>query len=235
MPTTITKKDVDNRGKRKSRSNLSLAHVESLTPNQKKAFELFDQGYHLLLHGSAGTGKTYLALYFALREMLRGKVDRVYIIRSVVSSRDIGFLPGTVKEKSRMYETPYYGLCSELFGRDDAYEVLKTKGQIEFETTSFMRGLTFRESVVIIDEVQNMKDVEILTIMTRIGENCRIIACGDSKQSDLEKETEKQGFWKFHSTIQDMSSVEEIQFTQSDIIRSDIVKEYLLARERNGF
>jgi len=162
-------------------ASLTLHEIEPLTRNQVAAFE---SDRHLVLHGVAGTGKTFISLYLAFDDMIKGLYDRTIIIRSAVPTRDIGFLPGTEKEKSAVYEEPYKDICIELFDRGDAYEILKNKNLVQFMTTSFIRGITLRDSVVIVDECQNMSFHELDSIITRIGEGSRIIYCGDFRQSD---------------------------------------------------
>ena len=162
--------------------NFDLQEIEPLTRNQLKAFE---SDKHLVLHGLAGTGKTFISSYLAYDDMTKGAFQRLVIIRSAVPTRDIGFLPGTEKEKASVYEEPYKDIANDLFGRGDAYEILKQKNLVEFMTTSFIRGITLRDAVVLIDECQNMSFHELDSIITRMGENTRVIFCGDFRQADL--------------------------------------------------
>ena len=162
--------------------NFELREIEPLTRNQLKAFETTD---HLVLHGLAGTGKTFISSYLAFDDMAKGDFQKLIIIRSAVPTRDIGFLPGTEKEKSSVYEEPYKDISNDLFSRGDAYEILKQKNIVEFMTTSFIRGITLRDAVILIDECQNMSFHELDSIITRMGENCRVIFCGDFRQADL--------------------------------------------------
>lgn len=212
--------------------------VKPMTKNQEFAFESWDQGYHLMLHGIAGTGKTFLALYFALREVLNpgNDFEKVYIVRSTVPSRDQGFLPGSQKQKEAVYEEVYHEVTSELFERGDAYQILKQKGLVEFRSTSFLRGSTFRNCIIVVDEVQNMSDGELHTIMTRVGENSRIIFSGDVKQDDLtsERKREVSGLRNFMRIIQQMQEFDFVEFTSDDIVRSDLVRSYILARDKMG-
>ena len=151
--------------------------------------------------------------------------NKVIIVRSAVPSRDLGFLPGNVKEKIREYETPYRSICTDLFNRGDAYDILKSKGIIEFMSTSFVRGITLYDSIVILEEVQNMSFNEIYSVLTRIGKNCRVIISGDFRQSDLER----SGIQKFMRVIKKMKSFSFIEFGIQDIVRSDFVKELIVA------
>ena len=212
--------------------------IRPMTDNQSVAFDAWDKGANLMLHGIAGTGKTFLGLYFSLTEV-RSKnthYKKVFIIRSVVPTRDIGFLPGSQKDKMKVYEAPYYDIASKLFQRGDAYEILKQRNNVEFISTSFLRGSTFDDCIIIVDEVQNMSDQELHTVMTRVGENCRIIFCGDVKQDDLTSERKKEmsGLRSFMKVIKKMKEFDFVEFEASDIVRSRLVKSYIIERDRQG-
>ena len=212
--------------------NLVLQEIEPLTQNQLIAFE---SQKNLVLHGVAGTGKTYISLYLALDDMTKGHYQQTVIIRSAVSTRDMGFLPGTDREKAAVYEEPYKDICVELFQRGDAYELLKKHGQVHFMTTSFIRGVTLRNSTIIIDECQNMSFHELDSIITRIGTGCRVIFCGDFRQTDFtEKSREKSGLKDFLRILKCMNAFDMIDFTTKDIVRSDFVKSYIIAKEDLG-
>lgn len=205
--------------------HLSLVEVDPLTPNQVIAFE---SDKCLFLHGCAGTGKTFISLYLAFRDVLTtDEYNQVEIIRSAVPTREMGFLPGTDAEKARVYETPYINISHELFDRGDAYELLKSKNLISFNTTSFIRGTTFNDSIVIVDECQNMTFHELDSIITRVGKNCKIIFCGDFFQSDLQKNS---GIGPFIDIVRNMNSFDFIEFGIEDIVRSDFVKHYLITK-----
>lgn len=212
--------------------------VAPMTDNQRVAFDFWDEGYNLMLHGIAGTGKTFLGLYFALKEVVQpnSPYKKVYIIRSTVSTRDQGFLPGSLKDKARVFESPYVPICTKLYGRGDAYEILKGKGYVEFTTTSYLRGETFDDCIILVDEVQNMGDGELHTVMTRVGENCRIIFCGDVKQDDLTSERKKElsGLRDFMKIIHHMKEFEFVDFKVEDIVRSKLVKSYIIQRDKLG-
>lgn len=218
-------------------NNFRLKKIQPLTQAQIDAFESFDEGYNLFLHGFAGTGKTFIALYLALDLIQKVNLyKKVYIVRSVVPSRDMGFLPGNAKEKTKIYETPYYDICNKLYGRGDAYDVLKTKNILEFISTSFIRGITLDDCIVIVDEMQNMNSMELHSIMTRIGENCKIVFSGDINQDDLTSERKKEysGLRDFMRIIEKMKEFDFIDFTQDDIVRSQIVKSYIIERHKLG-
>ena len=209
-----------------------LRLIEPKTQTQEKVFQSYGYGNNMVLHGTAGTGKTFLSLYLALDEVYNEKAySSVKIIRSAVPTRDIGFLPGKQEEKTEVYEAPYSEICSELFNRKNAYDTLKRNGSIEFITTSFLRGMTFRNSVIVVDEVQNMSFQELDTIMTRVGENCRVILCGDFKQSDHIKTSDKNDVKKFLEILKRVNGVDFIQFNIKDIVRSGFVRAWLLACE----
>lgn len=207
--------------------------IKPITLNQKRAFDAYHENKNLMLHGTAGTGKSFISLYLALNEVLNfNRYKKVVIVRSIVQLRDMGFLPGNQKEKMKVFEAPYYAMCTELFGRGDAYEYLKNKNQIEFISTSFIRGITLSDCIVIVDECQNLTDHEANSIITRIGDNCKIIFCGDIRQSDLNKRKENSGLYDFIKIIKKMNCFEFIEFVAQDIVRSKLVKEYILVRNQ---
>jgi phosphate starvation-inducible protein PhoH and related proteins len=213
-------------------ASVSLLDIIPLTQNQRKTFNAFHMNKNLFLHGVAGTGKTFISIYLSLKEIFRGYYDKIVIYRSVVPSRDMGFLPGSAKEKARVYEMPYHGICARLFNRPDAYDYLKSKGMIEFESTSFVRGITLENCIVLIDEMQNLGSQEFNSIITRVGDNCRVIFCGDIRQNDLDRRKEKSGLSDFYKIIDHMPSFESVEFTVDDVVRSKLVKEYILTRLR---
>lgn len=218
-----------------TKNNLSLKQVSPKTKNQEIVFRDFSNGKNLLIHGLPGTGKSFVSLYLALSEIEDFKTyHNITIIRSVVPSRDMGFLPGSIKEKSKIYELPYQAICNELFGRGDAYEVLKSKNVIDFQTSSFLRGLTLDHSIVIVDECQNMTFQELSTIITRIGQNSRIIFCGDYRQTDLKYNDERQGIFEFMSILKKMNKYfTSIEFTEEDIVRSGLVKDFIIKKTQH--
>jgi len=217
-------------------NHFSLRTISPLTLNQSSTFKAFEQGKHLLLHGVAGNGKTYISLYLALNEVLnKSRYKQIVIIRSVVPSRDMGFLPGTAKEKAKVYEDPYKMICDDLFSRGDGYEILKVKRLVDFNTTSFLRGVTFNDAIIIVDECQNMIGQELDTVMTRVGNNCRIVFCGDFRQTDLAKHEEKRGLLTFMNILDRMSCFEKIEFGKEDIVRSALVKSYIISKLELGY
>jgi len=208
-------------------ASLTLHEIEPLTRNQVKAFE---SKKNLILHGLAGTGKTFISSYLAYDDMSKGIYDKLVIIRSAVPTRDMGFLPGTEKEKASVYEEPYKDIANELFQRGDAYGIMKQKSLVEFMTTSFIRGITLRDAVIIIDECQNMSFHELDSIITRMGENCRVIFCGDFRQADLKQ----NGMKNFMQILKRMELFDFIDFQVEDIVRSDFVKSYIIAKNELG-
>lgn len=216
---------------------LELKTIVPLTENQQMAFDYYDNGSNLVFHGIAGTGKSFISLYLALDELLNfsgdeKNFDKIVLVRSVVPTRDMGFLPGKPKEKTEIYEAPYFAICSELFGRGDAYTILKQRGDIEFITTSFIRGVTLNNSIIIVDEIANMTLHELDSIITRVGKNCRIIFCGDFRQSDFVKENDRSGLKKFLEITKHMKSFEFIDFQREDIVRSAMVKDYIIQKDK---
>ena len=217
--------------KRKNKNNpFELIKINPLNGNQEEVIRQYDNGHHLVLHGYAGTGKTYLSLWLALEELLtKGEFyDRIVIVRSAVPSRDMGFLPGSAKEKARIFEEPYKQICDELFDRGDGYEILKTQKRVEFTTTSYLRGITFARSMVIVDEIQNMSFQELDKVITRMGDTSRIVMCGDFRQTDLD---DGNGLDKFLSITKRIPSFKYIEFRKEDIVRSGLVKDYIIAKE----
>lgn len=205
----------------------NLRRVNPRTAAQRLAFEAFEADKNLILHGVAGTGKTFIASYLAMNAILSGDAPKpVVILRSIVPTRDIGFLPGSVKDKAAAYEGPYHGIVSEICDKD--YGWLKQNGYVQFDTTSFLRGMTFRDSIIIIDECQNLSDHEIHTVMTRVGEGCRVIFCGDFTQKDYTREG--SGMNNLLKVASEMKSFEIVKFNKEDVVRSGFVREYILTR-----
>jgi len=213
-----------------------LKRFDPLTDNQKKFFDAYKIGdYFIALHGVAGTGKTFCALYKAIEEVLdkSNPFNKIIVVRSAVQSRDMGHLPGDVSEKMEIYEQPYRQICETLFGRKDAWDRLEEQGYVKFISTSFIRGMSFDDAIIIVDEMQNMTYEEIDTVMTRVGYRSKIIWCGDYRQTDLnKKKNDVSGILKFFDIAQHMSSFTRIEFTVDDIVRSSLVKDYILAKIR---
>ena len=208
--------------------------IEPITNNQKLFFEQYNEASAFLLHGAAGTGKTFIALYKALEEVLEktNPYEKVIICRSAVPSREIGHLPGDQEEKTEVYMRPYIDMCEELFPeKQNSFGRLMDAKNVQWMITSFVRGITLDNSIIIVDECQNMNDMEINSIMTRVGRNSKVIFCGDFRQSDLYKSrNDMSGLQKFMVIAEMMRSFRIIEFQTEDIVRSDIVKEYIIAR-----
>ena len=225
--------------KRKKPINTDMMRdIEPLTANQQSLFDAYAQGKHLVAYGCAGTGKTFITLYNALKDVLDPNTpyDKVYIVRSLVATREIGFLPGDHEDKSSLYQIPYKHMVKYMFEmRTEAdfqmlYGNLKTQGTIDFWSTSFIRGTTFDKAIIIVDEFQNLNYHELDSIMTRVGEDTKIMFCGDATQTDLLKQNERNGIHDFMRVLRLMSSVDIIEFGVEDIVRSGLVKEYILAK-----
>lgn len=214
--------------------NFTLKTIEPLTENQKLSFQAYNQGKNMMLHGIAGTGKSFISIYLALDEILNKDSDykKLILVRSVVPTRDMGFLPGSQKEKAKVYEAPYYAICTELFGRGDAYEYLKSKNIVDFISTSFIRGVTINDAIIVVDEIANCTLHELDSVITRVGRNCKIIFCGDFRQSDFIRDNDRNGLHDFMKIIQRMKSFTFIDFNENDIVRSSLVKDYIIQKDR---
>lgn len=212
------------------RAEVDKLHLElssNIRPMTNAQDKVFKCEKNLVLHGSAGTGKSFISSYLAYDDIInRKRYAQLIYIRSAVPTRNIGFLPGTESEKVKVYEAPYQDIATELFNRGDAYEMLKKKEIVHFMTTSHVRGITLRDSVIIVDECQNMSYHELDSIVTRIGEGCRIFFCGDFHQSDLKD----NGIKKFYNVLKSMEEFDFVNFTVDDIVRSELVKSYLKAK-----
>ena len=216
-----------------------LLDIDPLTDNQRKLYDAYAEGKHVVAYGCAGTGKTFITLYNALREVLDEKTpyEKIYLVRSLVATREIGFLPGSYEDKSDIYQIPYKNMVKYMFQMpsDVEFEMLygnlKSQETIKFWSTSFLRGTTLDNSIVIVDEFQNANFHELCSIITRIGENSKIMFCGDATQSDLIKTNEKNGVIDFMKILRTMPSLDIIEFGIDDIVRSGLVKEFLIAKE----
>ena len=215
-----------------------LRDIEALTPNQQKLFEAYASNNNLVAYGCAGTGKTFITLYNALKDVLDPETpyEKIYIVRSLVATREIGFLPGDHEDKSSLYQIPYKHMVKYMFEMPTEadfhmlYGNLKTQGTLDFWSTSFIRGTTFDKTIVIVDEYQNLNYHELDSIMTRVGSQSKIMFCGDATQSDLIKTNERNGIIDFMRVLSLMPSVDVIEFGIEDIVRSGLVKEYLMAK-----
>jgi len=220
-----------------------LVTVKPITDNQKVAFEAFKKdNKELFLHGAAGTGKTFISLYLALEKVLDPSTpyDCVYLIRSAVPTREIGFLPGDEEDKTALYQIPYQNMVQFMFkqANDQAflmlYDRLKAQGSVMFLTTSYLRGITLDNAIIIVDECQNLNFHELDTIMTRVGQDSKIIFSGDFFQSDLTKNSDRDGMPRFLDIIADMEEFKSVEFNIGDIVRSGLVRSYLISKTKKG-
>ena len=215
-----------------------MTDIKPLTDNQKIAFEEYRAGKNLLLHGAAGTGKTFIMLYLALQEVLDETTpyEKIYIVRSLVPTREIGFLPGDHEDKSYLYQVPYKNMVRYMFSMPDdntfemLYDNLRAQDTIDFWSTSFIRGVTLDNAIIIVDEFSNLNFHELDSMITRIGEDSKLMFCGDITQTDLTREKETSGISDFISILQSMKDFTCIEFGLDDIVRSGLVKEYLIAK-----
>jgi len=219
-----------------------LLDIEPITDNQKILFESYKSGKHLIAYGAAGTGKTFVTLYNALKDVLdeSSSYERIYIVRSLVATREIGFLPGDYEDKSDIYQVPYKHMVKYMFqmSSDADFEMLygnlKSQDTIKFWSTSFLRGTTLDNAIVIVDEFQNLNFHELDSIITRVGENSKIMFCGDASQTDLQKTNDRNGIVDFMNILRKMPSFDIIEFGIDDIVRSGLVKEYIVAKLDSG-
>jgi len=230
----MSKKKIPSAKALMNKQHLELQECEPLTVAQSDFFNNYDEGKSQVLSGSAGTGKTFMSLYKAFSEILNSKLNyrRIVIVRSAVATRDVGHLPGTLEEKQAIYEIPYIGICNELFNRGDAYGLMKKNGIIDFLLTSYVRGITLDETIVIVDEFQNLTAHEADSILTRLGKGSKIIFCGDTCQTDFTKNNEKDVKY-FIEILKNMPGWFDInEFSTDDIVRSGIVKDYIRTKEK---
>jgi predicted ribonuclease YlaK len=220
----------------------NMVSVKPITENQKRAFDAYKKGKNLFLYGAAGTGKTFISLYLAMQEVLdnRTPYDTVYLVRSAVPTREIGFLPGDEEDKTALFQVPYQNMVKFMFEQPNEtafanlYDRLKNQGSLFFLTTSFLRGITLDNAIIIVDECQNLNFHELDSITTRVGQDSKIIFCGDVMQTDLQKQYEKEGIVTFMKILEAMNEFENIEFNIGDIVRSGFVKNYLIHKIKMG-
>jgi len=229
-------------GKQKEITYNQLNQIKPVTDSQKLVFDTWKQGQNQFLFGCAGTGKTFVSLYLALSEVLRNETpyDKVIMVRSLIPTREIGFLPGDEEDKAALYQVPYSNMMQFMFEQpnEQAFETLynriKAQGSYYFLSTSFLRGLTFDNSIIIVDECQNLNFHELDTIITRVGQDSKIVFCGDFSQSDLTKTNERNGLMDFLQILQEMEEFNCIEFNIGDIVRSGFVRNYLIQKTKLG-
>ena len=229
-------------GKQKEITYNQLNQIKPVTDSQKLVFDTWKQGQNQFLFGCAGTGKTFVSLYLALSEVLKNETpyDKVIMVRSLIPTREIGFLPGDEEDKAALYQVPYSNMMQFMFElpNEQAFETLynriKAQGSYYFLSTSFLRGLTFDNSIIIVDECQNLNFHELDTIITRVGQDSKIVFCGDFSQSDLTRTNERNGLMDFLQILQEMEEFNCIEFNIGDIVRSGFVRNYLIQKTKLG-
>ena len=220
----------------------NLISVKPITDNQKIVFETWKKKQNQFLFGCAGTGKTFVSLYLALQDVmnLQTKYDKVVLVRSLIPTREIGFLPGDEEDKAALYQVAYANMVQFMFQQPNEqafnmlYDKLKQQGSLYFLSTSFLRGLTFDNSIIIVDECQNLNFHELDTIITRVGQDSKIVFCGDFGQSDLSKTSEKNGLHDFLRILEEMEEFNCVEFDIGDIVRSGFVRNYLIQKTKLG-
>ena len=228
--------------KKKEINHSHLVQVKPITDNQKEVFKSWKDGRNQFLFGCAGTGKTFISLYLALSEVLKNETqyDKVIVVRSLIPTREIGFLPGDEEDKAALYQVPYANMVQFMFKQpnEDAfrglYDALKRQGSLHFVSTSFLRGLTFDNSIIIVDECQNLNFHELDTIITRVGQDSKIVFCGDFSQTDLTKTNERNGLHDFLRILENMDEFNCVEFEIPDIVRSGFVRNYLIEKTKLG-
>ena len=228
--------------KNKELNHQQLVTIKPITDNQKQVFTTWKKGQNQFLFGSAGTGKTFVSLYLALNDIfdLKKPQERVILVRSLIPTREIGFLPGDEEDKAALYQVPYQNMVQFMFEMPNEqafnglYDKLKGQGSLFFLSTSFLRGLTFDNSIIIVDECQNLNFHELDTIITRVGQDSKIVFCGDFDQSDLQKTNERNGLHDFLRILEEMDEFNCTEFTIGDIVRSGFVRNYLINKTKLG-
>ena len=228
--------------KNKEINHQQLVSIKAITDNQKEVFTSWKKGKNQFLFGAAGTGKTFVSLYLALKDVfdLKKPYDRVVLVRSLIPTREIGFLPGDEEDKAALYQVPYQNMVQFMFQMQNEqqfnglYDKLKGQGSLFFLSTSFLRGLTFDNSIIIVDECQNLNFHELDTIITRVGQDSKIVFCGDFDQTDLQKTNEKNGLHDFLRILEEMDEFNCTEFTIGDIVRSGFVRSYLINKTKLG-
>tara|TARA_B100000214_G_scaffold224459_1_gene163380 strand:- start:69 stop:773 length:705 start_codon:yes stop_codon:yes gene_type:complete len=223
-------------------TNSDLVKIEPVTDNQKVVFDSYKKGKNQFLYGCAGTGKTFITLYLAMQEVLRNDTpyDRVVMVRSLIPTREIGFLPGDEEDKAALYQVPYSNMVQFMFKQPNEqafsmlYDRIKSQGSFYFLSTSFLRGLTFDNSIIIVDECQNLNFHELDTIVTRVGQDSKIMFCGDFMQTDLSKVNERNGLHDFLRILEEMEEFNCLEFNIGDIVRSGFVRNYLIQKTKLG-
>ena len=220
----------------------SLVAIKHITDNQKIVFDTWKKGKCQFLFGAAGTGKTFISLYLALKDVmdLKKPFNKVVLVRSLIPTREIGFLPGDEEDKAALYQVPYMNMVQFMFQMPNEqqfntlYDRLKGQGSLFFLSTSFLRGLTFDNSIIIVDECQNLNFHELDTIITRVGQDSKLVFCGDFDQTDLVRQNERNGLHDFLRILGEMEEFNCLEFTIGDIVRSGFVRSYIINKMKLG-
>ena len=228
--------------KQKEISANDLAAIKPVTDSQQTVFDTWKEGKNQFLFGCAGTGKTFVSLYLALQQVLKNETpyDKVIVVRSLIPTREIGFLPGDEEDKAALYQVPYANMMQFMFEQPNEqaftmlYDRLKAQSSFYFMSTSFLRGLTFDNSIIIVDECQNLNFHELDTIITRVGQDSKIFFCGDFGQSDLTRLNERNGLMDFLQILHEMDEFNCTEFNIGDIVRSGFVRSYLIQKTKLG-
>ena len=199
--------------------------LEFRTPNQKSFYHTISRNDVTFSVGPAGCGKTFLATHYALKNLAKGKYDKMVITKPLVEvdGEKLGYLPGDIDEKTMPYMMSLYYNMEQIIGKQ-RLEVLKKAGAIQVIPLAYMRGLTLTDSIVVLDEAQNATPAQIKTFITRIGQGSKYIVCGDLMQSDIRKAN------GLEDAIKRFTGIRKVGFSQfdlSDVVRHPIVAELL--------
>ena len=223
-------------------SHDQLVEMKGVTKNQIEVFKQYKSGKNLFLYGPAGTGKTFVILYNAIQEVLDPKINYncIYIVRSLMPTRELRFYPSDEQDKSSLYQVPYDNMLRFMFklpAEDQfgiLYEELKRQDNVAFLSTSFLRGITLDNAIILVDECQNLNFHELDTIMTRVGQDSKIMFSGDFDQTDLREDKEKAGLGQFLKIINEMKEFYSCEFDIGDIVRSGLVRSYIIQKYNTG-
>ncbi|WP_321393311.1 PhoH family protein [Emcibacter sp.] len=203
------------------------------SPNQAKYIEALREREMVFGLGPAGTGKTFLAVAMAVSHLLEGRVEKIILSRPAVEAGEkLGFLPGDMREKVDPYLTPLFDALGQMISREQTERRIE-RGDIEIAPLAFMRGRTLSNAFVILDEAQNTTSMQMKMFLTRFGENCRMVVCGDPSQVDLPNGS-RSGLVDALDTLRHIHDIAFVNFTSADVVRHQLVGKIVDAYDRQG-